>query len=88
MTALNNVTTQDRYTDALTIRGAGFARLTLHVANASIDYQLGHGVGGILWDDEVFLPAGETFSGERGFDAVRVRSHVPGKPAQVTVDAG
>jgi hypothetical protein len=85
--ALNNITTSDRYTDANTLRAPGSERLTVHVRNAAVYYQLGQGVGGVLWREEVFLPPG-TLSGARRFDVVRVRSAVAGTPAQVTIDAG
>lgn len=85
--ALNNATTTDRYTDAATVRAPGSGRLTMHVRNAAIYYQIGSGFEGTLWRDEVFLPPG-TFSGDREFDAVRVRSAAAGAPAQVTIDAG
>lgn len=85
--ALNNVTTADGYTDAVTLRAPGSARLTLHVRNAAIYYQLGAGVAGVLWREEVFAPPG-THGLDRVFDVVRVRSAAAGAPAQVTVDAG
>jgi hypothetical protein len=89
VSALNNVTTADRYTPANTLAAPGSERVTIHARNAAIYYQLGKGIGGapLYADDEVFMPPG-TFSGERDFDAVRVRSAVAGTPAQVTVDAG
>jgi hypothetical protein len=85
--ALNNVTTSDRYTDVNTLYARGSERLTVHVRNAAIYYQLGQGVGGVLWREEVFLPPG-TLSGAHRFDVVRVRSAAAGTPAQVTIDAG
>jgi hypothetical protein len=85
--ALNNITTADGYTSANTLYAPGSARITMHVRNAAVYYQLGDGLGGVLWRDEVFLPPG-TLSGARIFDVVRVRSAVAGTPAQVTIDAG
>jgi hypothetical protein len=85
--ALNNVTTGDRYSDPTTLRAPGSARLTMHVRNAAIYYELGQGREGVSWRESVFMPPG-TFSGARRFDAVRVRSAVAGVPAQVTIDAG
>lgn len=84
---LNNVTTSDAYSDQNTLRAPGSERLMIHVRNAAIAYQLGAGIEGIAWRDEVFLPPG-TLSIDRTFDAVRVRSWVAGWPAQVTIDAG
>jgi hypothetical protein len=85
--SLNNITTADVYTDANTLRAPGSTRITMHVRNAAAYYQLGVGIAGVLWRDEVFqLPL--SWSGDRNFDAVRVRSAVPGVAAQVTIDAG
>lgn len=87
MAALNNVATQDRYATATTLVCPQTTRLTIHVRNANAYYQLGRGWPGVLWDvDEVFIPAGSE-SLARTIDAIRVRSAVPGKPAQVTIDA-
>jgi hypothetical protein len=85
--ALNNITTADGYTDGNLLFAPGSQRITMHVRNAAVYYQLGIGLGGVLWRDEVFLPPG-TLSGARNFDVVRVRSAVAGAPAQVTIDAG
>jgi hypothetical protein len=85
--ALNNITTADGYTGANTLRAPGSGRITMHVRNAAIYYQLGTGLGGVLWQDEIFCPP-MTWSGARVFDLARVRSAVPGTPAQVTIDAG
>lgn len=89
MPALNNATTADGYTAGATLVCPGSRRLTIHARNAAVYYQLGHGMPAIQWDPDgaVFLPPG-TLSGERTFDAVRLRSAAAGKPAQVTVDAG
>lgn len=85
--ALNNVPTSDAYSDATTLRAPGSQRITMDVRNAAIFYQLGAGLEGTLWRDEVFCPP-RSWSGDRVFDAVRVRSAVAGTPAQVTIDAG
>jgi hypothetical protein len=85
--ALNNITTSDAYTSANTLYAPGSQRITMHVRNAAIYYQLGDGLGGVLWRDEIFCPP-MTWSGPRNFDVIRVRSAVAGTPAQVTIDAG
>jgi hypothetical protein len=87
MTALNNVTTADGYTAASTLHAANSTRLMIHARNAAVFYELGQGVGGVVWLGEVFLPPG-TLGADRQFDAVRVRSALAGKPAQITIDAG
>jgi hypothetical protein len=84
--ALNNVTTADGYTAPTTLAAPGSRRLLLHVRNAAIYYQVGNGTPASVWQTEVFMPPG-TAGLLRTFDALRVRSATPGKPAQVTAEA-
>jgi hypothetical protein len=72
------------------LTGATVAQLT--VANGAVYVQLGHGIGGQLWDDPSFrVPGVHTIPGP--LDAIRVRSAVAhaGTPAdpwpQYAVDA-
>jgi hypothetical protein len=83
---LNNRTTADQYTDALTLRSPGAVRCNVTVANAAVYRRFGMGVGGIEWQEEVFTPPG-FMSLDRRFDAVQFRSAVPGTPAQIIVEA-
>lgn len=87
MSSLNNVTTSDGYTGQTTLEAPGTGRVTMHVRNAAVYYSLARGFGASLWGDDIFCPPG-SWSGDRDCDGVRVRSAVPGVPAQVTVDAG
>jgi hypothetical protein len=84
--SLNNVATADGFDTARTLVAASSTRLVLTVANAAIFYQLGHNWPSVVWDEPVFLPPGYHVR-ERDCDAVRVRSAVAGKPAQVTLEA-
>lgn len=54
--------------------------------SGAIYYELGIGGPTPVWQGEVFMPPGTISKGAR-FDAVRVRSAAPGKPASATVDA-
>jgi hypothetical protein len=96
---LNNATTQDVYTDALTVQFS-FARkaFSLNVATASIMYQVGvtSPTGrDISWEamehrlDMSFNrfsdPSSEGFPDGSLFAGVRVRSAIAGQPGNVTV---
>ena len=88
--ALNNVTTQDTYAAATTLAAHGSRVVNLQVANAAVYWQVGRSAAPGLepaYDDpeEFLLPGLHSF--DRAADAVRVRSAVAGKPAQVTVTA-
>lgn len=90
LTALNNVTTSDAYSDANTMQCSGAEKLNITVANAAIyiqfapDNRLHSAIGN--WGPEVFMtPRLENKVGK--FGAVRVRSAVVGTPAQVTIEA-
>lgn len=86
MPTLTNVTTQDSYSDAATLRCPGTVRWILHARNAAILYQLGYGIAGLEWElDERPMPPG-TLSRALRIDAIRVRSLAPGAPAQVMID--
>lgn len=91
MAVLNNVTTQDDYTEENTLVVDNATRVTLQVFNAAIYWQItdGDSLGnpsGAPWKDEEFLaPSYGSFA--RNCHRVRVRSAVAGQPAQVTVSA-
>jgi hypothetical protein len=95
MTALNNITTADDYTDATTVAAHASTRLRLFVRNAAVYRQLARGgtAGALVWeegiDGEMFTPPGNFSFDETDnpFDGARVRSAVPGAPAQVTLQA-
>jgi len=93
MYALNNVTTADDYTDANTLPCAGSTELDITVGNNAILIQYAfreHGLSSTspTWTPEngLFMPPGFHIRG-RNVEAVRVRSAVKGKPAQVTIEA-
>jgi hypothetical protein len=87
MAELNNVATGDRYTTAAQLFCPGATELTIHVRNANVYWQLGHGTPSVSWDaTEKFFPAG-SLGAARRCDAVRFRSATPGAPARVSVDA-
>lgn len=91
MAALNNVTTEDDYSDATTLRAENAVRVNLDISNAAIYYQLSRPVSGLragadTWGSEIF--AAPTFQSlDRRTNAIRVRSAVSAEPAQVTIDA-
>lgn len=93
MYALNNVTTEDTYTDANTLNCPGTTELDITVGNSAIFLQYAfreHGFSGtsLTWSPEngVFFPPGFHIRG-RNVNAVRIRSAVIGVPAQVTIEA-
>jgi len=91
MYALNNVTTEDEYSDNNTLECAGSIELDVTVANnaAFLQYALreaGYTGDAVNWSAEIFLVPGFHVRG-RHADKVRVRSAVAGKPAQVTIEA-
>jgi hypothetical protein len=76
-----NITTTDAYQQ---LNCFGSRKLTLQVSNAGIAIGFGSGGGSQpLWDfqDEPYLPV--VGSIVRAFDAIRIKSLVPGKPAVV-----
>jgi hypothetical protein len=83
--ALNNVTTGDGFGNAQTLRCPRGRRISIDVHNAAVYFEFGTGELGVVWDGtEQYLTP--TFrSMDRRVDAIRVRSAVAGKPAQVTV---
>lgn len=90
---MNNVQTTDGYSAPRILSCQGAKRLMLHArqtpgvsGSGAIYYELGLGTPTPVWQGEVFMPPG-TISRAVRFDAVRVRSAAPGKPASVTVDA-
>lgn len=91
MYALNNVTTEDEYSDANTLECAGSVELDVTVANnaAFLQYAIresGFTGDAVNWSTEIFLVPGFHVRG-RNADKVRVRSAVVGKPSQVTIEA-
>lgn len=93
MYALNNVTTGDDFTEAATLECPGVKELNIMVYNAAVFIQyafrtMGYKSDSPVWQptDGVFFPPGERTRG-LNVEQVRVRSAVPGKPAQVTIEA-
>lgn len=90
MPSLNNVTTQDDYTDATTLECPMATRFVLVVNNAAIYYKQTFPVGtapkGAPFEQEVFLIPG-VYPIYRRTTRVAVRSAVAGTPAQVTINA-
>lgn len=88
---LNNITTQDEYTEGNTLRNQSPCVLVqLHVFNAAILYQLQIGGSGKEsrdqpWRTAVFLAPGFHHFYRR-VTGCRVRSAKAGTPAQVTVN--
>lgn len=88
-TALNNVTTLDKYDRTTTLNCPDSVRFNLHVFNAGIYFRLGSAPGtqpGAQATNEIFRAPGK-YSMDRHLDQVEIRSAVSGVPAQVTVDA-
>lgn len=89
--ALNNVATQDRYTNETTLICEDATKLNIQIFNAAIYYQylprtrLHPGLSG-FWSAETLLGPG-IYLFARNAQAIRVRSAVTGKPAQVTIEA-
>lgn len=93
MYALNNVTTSDDYEESTTLQCPGTTELEITVGNKAIYIQYAfreHGMSGTspVWTPQngVYMPPGFHTRG-RNVDGVRVRSAVPGTPAQVTIEA-
>lgn len=91
MFALNNVETQDDYSDDTTLECPGTTELNLIVANAAVFLQyafrsVGYSSQATVWSPEVYFPPSTYVRGRR-VEQVRVRSAVKGKPAQVTIEA-
>ena len=95
LAALNNITTADGYTLANTLPCEGAVKLNIEVSGAAIFYRYAirdslHPTG---WAGATSNFGPEVFKGpntyllSRNADAVQVRSAVPGKPAQVTIEA-
>jgi hypothetical protein len=86
---LNNVTTQDSYTQATTMSCPDSVRVNLHVFNNAIFFRLATAPGttpGAQASGEIFRAPG-LYSMDRYTETVEVRSAVKGTPAQVTIDA-
>jgi hypothetical protein len=85
--SLNNVTTGDSYSNQTSVIQQNLARINLIVSGSAILYQLAdRWPPGSEWAEEKYLPPG-MYSFERDCHGIRVRSAVPGQPAQVVVDA-
>lgn len=89
--ALNNVTSENAYSEKTTLETGLAKRASISVFNASILYQVltepERGMKGLaIWQPEVFLAPGSLSIGRRGLYGIRFRSAVAGKPAQVTVE--
>lgn len=83
---LSNVTTEDSYTPANTLRLPNTRRITIQVANAAIRYQLDESADGKgQWTDEGFL-APSIGSLTRICSGMRIRSALAGAAAQVTLE--
>lgn len=86
---LNNRTTADAWTDNATLKCVQVcSRVNLDVNNNPVYVQFSrpNPSGALDWDQEVYVPP--TFRAlDRRFNAVRARSAVTGKPAQVTIVA-
>lgn len=90
MNNLNNATTGDAYTPALTLEPGPLDSLTIQVFNQPIAYQLGTGVPAFFDpSSEVILPPGVVATLDRlagqGITGIRARSATAGKPAVVTI---
>lgn len=92
LAALNNVTTLDSYDATTTLICQGAVKINLEVSGAAIFYRYaprtslrpGATIGN--FGPEAFKgPA--TYLLGRNIEAIQVRSAVPGKPAQVTIEA-
>ena len=90
---LNNATTGDDYSTATTVECPGAVRIRVSIANAAIYYSLRdrqnapEGIRGsaIQWGPDVFAePSYLTLRGP--LDGIRIKSAVPGTPAQVTIE--
>ena len=93
MFALNNVETQDDYSDDATLECPGTTELDILVGNAAVYVQYafrakGYSSQAPVWapTNGVFFPPGNYIRGRR-VEQVRVKSAVAGKPAQVTIEA-
>jgi hypothetical protein len=88
---LNNVTTQDSYVPDTELFCEGAVKLNVQVFNAAIYYSYRprtrqHPIQSGSWSPEVILGPGVYLLARRA-EAIRVRSAVTGKPAQVTIEA-
>jgi hypothetical protein len=85
---INNATTQDGWTPALTLAAPKAQRWNVDVANAAVYVCFGDGWPDVRWDSEQGVFVGPGFrSYDRSKDAVRIRSAAAGHPAQVTIEA-
>jgi microcystin-dependent protein len=83
---LRNVTTQDAYSAATTLRLPKTERIVLQVANAAVLYQIDVSLDGKgAWLEERFL-APSIGSLDRRCSGIRFRSAVAGAPAQVSCE--
>ena len=93
MYALNNVTTGDEYTDDNTLECPGTVELNITVGNKAIYIQFAFRVQGFTGSSLQWTPVNGLYLPPafytRGYnvDGVRVKSAVPGVPAQVTIEA-
>lgn len=92
MYALNNATTTDDYEDN-TLECPGSTEIDLTVSNAAVLIQYAFRMHGftstsLVWSppNGVFFATGFFIRG-RNVDGIRIKSAVPGTPAQVTVEA-
>ena len=88
--SLNNVTTADGYTSANTLTCEGSTSQQVFVTGAAVYYEeakrdIGYAGQAVPFESEVFLPPGY-YNWSRPMERFRVRSAVPGKPAQVTIN--
>lgn len=66
----------------------GSRELTVQITNAAVSLEFGQGAPAPMWGPpESYLPALGTLARPDGFDAVRVRSRTPGRPATVFLTA-
>lgn len=84
---INNRTTADGWTDNATLKAVQVCtRVNIDVNNNPVYLQFSrpNPSGALEWGAEVYMPP--TFRAlDRKFNAVRARSAVPGKPAQITI---
>jgi hypothetical protein len=91
MYALNNVTTQDNYTQGTTLVCPQTIKVNITIANAAAFVQMADPSPGIVggggaFRPELFMPPGY-YNMTRRVEQVRVRSALAGAPAQVTIEA-
>lgn len=93
MYALNNVTTEDDYSEENTLECPGTIELDLTIANNPIFLQYAFRGEGYTATSPQWVPANGVYFAPgfhvrgRNVEQVRVRSAVKGKPAQVTIEA-